>query len=77
MLNFNPYQVSEIIDIIKDRLFSLNDENTIISPCKRAKKGSDHELGNRIPLMQPMAIELAARKIADTGDLRKALDVCR
>lgn len=28
-------------------------------------------------LMHPMAIELAARKIADTGDLRKALDVCR
>ncbi|KAJ2996056.1 AAA ATPase [Globomyces sp. JEL0801] len=30
-----------------------------------------------IPIMQPMAIELAARKLASTGDLRKALDVCR
>jgi cell division control protein 6 len=27
--------------------------------------------------MQSMAIELAARKVAGTGDLRKALDVCR
>lgn len=29
------------------------------------------------PLMQPMAIELTARKLASTGDVRKALDVCR
>ncbi|KAI8901423.1 P-loop containing nucleoside triphosphate hydrolase protein [Globomyces pollinis-pini] len=31
----------------------------------------------KVPIMQPMAIELAARKLASTGDLRKALDVCR
>ncbi|KAJ3028701.1 AAA ATPase, partial [Rhizophlyctis rosea] len=30
-----------------------------------------------VPLMHPMAIELVARKMAGTGDLRKALDVCR
>ncbi|KAJ3340370.1 hypothetical protein HDU93_007095 [Gonapodya sp. JEL0774] len=29
------------------------------------------------PLFQPAAVELAARKTAGTGDLRKALDVCR
>lgn len=27
--------------------------------------------------MHPMAVELAARKMAGAGDLRKALDVCR
>ena len=30
-----------------------------------------------IPLMQSSAIEIAARKIASGGDLRKALDICR
>ena len=28
-------------------------------------------------VMQPQAIVLAAKKVAGTGDLRKALDVCR
>jgi Cdc6-like AAA superfamily ATPase len=31
----------------------------------------------KLPLMHPMAVEFAARKIAASGDLRKALDVCR
>nr|KAJ3422401.1 AAA ATPase [Polyrhizophydium stewartii] len=35
----------------------------------------DHRVG--LTLIQPMAIEMAARKIVDTGDVRKALDVCR
>ena len=30
-----------------------------------------------VPLMQKAAIEIAARKIASGGDLRKALDICR
>jgi Cdc6-like AAA superfamily ATPase len=30
-----------------------------------------------IPLIHPMAIELIARKISSTGDLRKALDIIR
>ena len=44
------------------------------SPCKNNINPSEP---TKVPLMQPMAIEIAARKIANTGDLRKALDVCR
>ncbi|KAK3809826.1 MAG: P-loop containing nucleoside triphosphate hydrolase protein, partial [Linnemannia elongata] len=71
LLNFNPYQVAEIRDIIMDRLFSVEDSN---------KAGERDENGKpRVaPLMQRPAIELCARKVAAaTGDLRKALDICR
>ncbi|KAH7048699.1 P-loop containing nucleoside triphosphate hydrolase protein [Linnemannia elongata] len=71
LLNFNPYQVAEIRDIIMDRLFSVDDSN---------KAGERDENGKpRVaPLMQRPAIELCARKVAAaTGDLRKALDICR
>lgn len=64
MLNFNPYQVAEISAIIKDRLYSLD---------PNSKPGS-----SPLPLMQPPAVELCARKVAAAmGDLRTALDVCR
>lgn len=64
MLNFNPYQVTEISAIIKDRLYSLDPNST---------PGS-----SPLPLMQPPAVELCARKVAAAmGDLRTALDVCR
>ncbi|KAK3819896.1 MAG: P-loop containing nucleoside triphosphate hydrolase protein, partial [Benniella sp.] len=62
LLNFNPYQVAEIQAIIMDRLVSLE---------KTAKPSV-------VPLMQKTAIEFCARKVAAaTGDLRKALDICR
>ncbi|KAK5827947.1 P-loop containing nucleoside triphosphate hydrolase protein [Linnemannia elongata] len=65
LLNFNPYQVSEIREIIMDRLFSL----------EATSKGGRPRVA---PLMQKPAIELCARKVAAaTGDLRKALDICR
>lgn len=73
LLNFNPYQVSEISSIIKDRLFSLieDPENPFGPPPKPAE-------GAVPPLMLPMAIEFCARKVASSmGDLRTALDVCR
>ena len=82
LLNFAPYEVAEIAEIIKNRLKDLEDplgsngkgENT--SP----KDSNTKEMTKKkqsFPLMQPMAIELVARKMAATGDLRKALDVCR
>lgn len=77
LLNFNPYHVDEITAIIKDRLISLDeDADTLQSPSKKPS-GSVPPPSVKVPLMQPAAIEIAARKIANTGDLRKALDVCR
>ncbi|KAF9996519.1 AAA ATPase [Entomortierella chlamydospora] len=73
LLNFNPYQVAEIRAIIMDRLFSLEGDG------KDGKDGKDDTGKPRVvPLMQRPAIELCARKVAAaTGDLRKALDICR
>jgi cell division control protein 6 len=56
--------VDEISQIIKERLLSLNESD-------------EQAASSSVPLMQTNAIEIAARKIANTGDLRKALDVCR
>ncbi|KAF9968626.1 AAA ATPase [Mortierella alpina] len=77
LLNFNPYQVAEIREIIMDRLFSLEgDQGTGDATGKDGKAtGSRPRMA---PLMQRPAIELCARKVASaTGDLRKALDICR
>lgn len=86
LLNFNPYQVSEIREIIMDRLFSLEGSDDLVKEDAESK-GSDESKtvatskGGRprvAPLMQKPAIELCARKVAAaTGDLRKALDICR
>ncbi|KAI7858125.1 P-loop containing nucleoside triphosphate hydrolase protein, partial [Circinella umbellata] len=68
LLNFNPYKVPEISAIIKDRLYSLEEEQDT-SALKETRP---------LPLMQPNAVELCARKVAASmGDLRTALDVCR
>ncbi|KAG0083200.1 AAA ATPase [Podila epicladia] len=73
LLNFNPYQVAEIKAIIMDRLFSL--EGT---PEEMSKDKNEKQSPRMAPLMQRPAIELCARKVAAaTGDLRKALDICR
>ncbi|KAF9117322.1 AAA ATPase [Mortierella sp. 14UC] len=91
LLNFNPYQVSEIREIIMDRLFSLegNDDSAKENAENRNNCGDSRsatttkpvvktELSRVVPLMQKPAIELCARKVAAaTGDLRKALDICR
>ncbi|KAI1300982.1 AAA ATPase [Mortierella claussenii] len=73
LLNFNPYGAAEIKAIIQDRLFSLEIGNS----CSRKIDGPVD--GPRVaPLIQRAAIELCARKVAAaTGDLRKALDICR
>ena len=142
LLNFNPYQVKEISDIIKGRLNDLQleinqqlpgdeeKENStqnhsddgidrrggniyVSTPTKRKMAGgvngsfksSDESLtlsssasrdlmslegkagpmktstpvsaNSTLSLMHPSAIEFCARKASGTGDLRKALDVCR
>lgn len=62
LLNFSPYTVKEVTEIIQDRLYSLADNDT---------KGE-------LPLMHQKAVELCARKVAaGMGDLRSALDMCR
>ncbi|KAG0351291.1 P-loop containing nucleoside triphosphate hydrolase protein [Gamsiella multidivaricata] len=79
LLNFNPYQVAEIRAIIMDRLFSLEDDTKDESNGKVEGKDKSETGKPRVaPLMQRAAIELCARKVAAaTGDLRKALDICR
>ncbi|KAJ3167698.1 AAA ATPase [Geranomyces variabilis] len=75
-VKFDPYDIKSIINIINGRLRSLDpnaalltalDENTTRQPQQK----------QALPLMKPMVVELCARKTAATGDLRKALDVCR
>ncbi|KAJ1963705.1 AAA ATPase [Dipsacomyces acuminosporus] len=59
LLNFNPYQISDIVAIIQSRLSSVLPESAE-------------------SVIQKAALELCARKVAATsGDIRKALDVCR
>ncbi|KAG0202761.1 AAA ATPase [Mortierella sp. GBA30] len=79
LLNFNPYQVAEIRAIILDRLFSMEDEKNQGTPKIGDKDKDEMKTKPRVaPLMQRPAIELCARKVAAaTGDLRKALDICR
>ncbi|KAF7731769.1 AAA ATPase [Apophysomyces ossiformis] len=73
LLNFNPYQVSDITAIIKDRLYSL-----IEDPEDPFAPSPEPTASTPLPLMQPAAVELCARKVAASmGDLRTALDVCR
>ncbi|CAN6597680.1 hypothetical protein TRVA0_001S04632 [Trichomonascus vanleenenianus] len=62
ILAFQPYSAQEIAAILEKRLLSL----------------SPGPPGTRAPLMHPAAIQLCARKTtANTGDLRKAFDICR
>ena len=58
-LSFPPYSVQDITAIIASRLEMANQEL---------------QLGS-IKLLDPLAIELCARKVAATGDLRKALEL--
>lgn len=78
-LSFLPYKVEEISDIIKDRLSGL-EPGTPLTTSMLTKDCLSQQPGTSTMLkclIQPKAIELAARKLAGTGDLRKVFDVCR
>ncbi|KAI8907559.1 P-loop containing nucleoside triphosphate hydrolase protein, partial [Powellomyces hirtus] len=86
LVKFHPYDVKDIMEIIRGRLRCLRDEmegdgtattNAIVR--RQAERGKENGKGKeeQFLLMHPMAVELCARKMAATGDLRKALDVCR
>ncbi|KAG0225494.1 AAA ATPase [Actinomortierella wolfii] len=84
LLNFNPYQVADVRNIILDRLFSLEEmfghgaSSSSSSSSSTGAAAEDNKKPRIPPLMQRPAIELCARKVAaGTGDLRKALDICR
>lgn len=63
VLHFSQYAVADIAEILCDRLERINALSAVSA-------------GNR-HFISPRAIELAARKVAATGDLRRALDLVR
>ncbi|KIN04070.1 hypothetical protein OIDMADRAFT_194253 [Oidiodendron maius Zn] len=64
LLPFLPYTASQIITVITGRLKSL--------------VPADSPNPAYVPFLHPAAIELCSRKVSSqTGDLRKAFDICR
>jgi len=64
LIPFLPYTASQIKTVIITRLRSLISK--------------DSSTPDYIPFLHPAAIELCSRKVAgQTGDLRKAFDICR
>ncbi|KAJ1922827.1 AAA ATPase [Tieghemiomyces parasiticus] len=94
LINFNPYQVADIVAIVTDRLHEVN-RQVLGGPDAAHGKEDGHDSGTECDaelvapltrlrldetplLIQDAAVELCARKVAAaTGDLRKALDICR
>ncbi|ORZ15786.1 P-loop containing nucleoside triphosphate hydrolase protein [Absidia repens] len=71
LLNFNPYKAADISAIIKDRLYSLLDDD-------RHCQNTETKPTTPLPLIQPIAVELCAKKVAARkGDLRQAFDLCQ
>jgi cell division control protein 6 len=68
LLPFLPYTAPQIASIITTRLQSLLPEQD--GDCNTAK--------DYVPFLHPAAINLCSKKVASqTGDLRKAFDICR
>lgn len=64
LLPFLPYSATQIKAVITTRLKSL--------------VASDSPTPDYVPFLHPAAIELCSRKVSSqTGDLRKAFDICR
>ncbi|KAL3423847.1 cell division control protein 6 [Phlyctema vagabunda] len=64
LLPFLPYTAAQIKTVITTRLKSLLPENSVTP--------------DYVPFLHPAAIDLCSRKVASqTGDLRKAFDICR
>ncbi|KAI8982046.1 P-loop containing nucleoside triphosphate hydrolase protein [Mycotypha africana] len=79
LLNFNPYKVEEITEIIRDRLATfLKEEEEAETEEKKEEKKEEQRSPQQKLLFQEKAIEICARKVAAAmGDLRIALDICR
>ena len=65
LLPFLPYDAAQIASVITSKLRGLLPE----------QDGGD---GNYVPFIHPTAIQFCSKKVAaQTGDLRKAFDICR
>jgi cell division control protein 6 len=65
LLPFLPYNASQIVNVITNRLRSLLPPDQNVEP-------------NFVPFVQPAAIQLCAKKVASqTGDLRKAFELVK
>ncbi|KAI9701430.1 MAG: AAA ATPase [Bogoriella megaspora] len=65
LLPFLPYDASQIASVITSKLKGLQSN----------QNGSDT---NHVPFIHPAAIQFCSKKVAaQTGDLRKAFDICR
>ncbi|PWY98262.1 P-loop containing nucleoside triphosphate hydrolase protein [Testicularia cyperi] len=77
LLHFRPFEATEIVTVIKDRLSGLRecyDDATRLDTVA----SSNDVAAEPLPLFTPTAVELLAKRIAGaTGDLRKALDAAR
>ncbi|GAB7349570.1 hypothetical protein MBLNU459_g0264t1 [Dothideomycetes sp. NU459] len=63
LLPFMPYTAPQIADVITEKLKGLMDQS---------------EPTNHVPFLHPAAIQFCSKKVASqTGDLRKAFDICR
>lgn len=61
LLPFMPYSAAHIVDILSTKLRNLSSGDTDV-----------------IPFLHPAAIQFCAKKVASqTGDIRKAFDICR
>ncbi|SNX85987.1 related to Cell division control protein 18 [Melanopsichium pennsylvanicum] len=79
LLHFRPFEASEIVSVIRDRLSGLqeryNDDDEETDVQERPTPPATVET---LALFTLTAVELLAKKIAGaTGDLRKALDAAR
>lgn len=76
LLPFKPYNDFQIISIISGRLWSLVDTPSSFSSLEYLEIKDRSKA--QPPLIDKAAIMLCAKKIAaNTGDLRKAFDICR
>lgn len=65
LLPFMPYTAAQIADIITSKVKALSTDVSLADP-------------NFIPFLHPAAIQFCSKKVASqTGDLRKAFDICR
>jgi cell division control protein 6 len=75
-LSFKPYEAPDIIRVLEARLWTLVEHENKSSPAETHDKTAAQK-PKLPPLIHPAAIQLCARRVAaNTGDLRKAFDIC-